>query len=1195
MSKGVIDAIAGGIMIAGGILLMTLPGGQLAGIEAIIAGAGLVLVGVGTMLSSGPLSGTETTVRNPIAPWQVRYGQSRVGGTMIFCNSFGTNDKWLDMVMVLAAHPCQQVDALLLNMQRVRMTSHVGTPNGWQDYSYGSEWEGGNNENWQVGMNIPSTNDITRTNNVVKIHLPQEIENIQVNDKVTVSAVHPVNALINGQWPLYGVEYPSTGGQDLYYLSGGPQIPSEVQISESGHIQTAYPDYHANVYMEVMLGTQTLGETFVGMTQGTPYDGEWGNWVQNENQPWNVNCSAVGKTVVFLRLHYDSAIFSQGLPTFSFILSGKNNIYDPRSSSSGYTTNPALCIADYLADTTYGYKVNYNSDIPSAELITAANICDESITLVSGDTEPRYTMNGGFTLTMKRSEILQNMLTSIAGRLSYLSGNYYIWPGAWAGISGNITGTQIYSESTNSIVWRPKVPINSLYNAVKGTYIATINNWMSSDFPPYAQDDLHGYNNGDPQYFYDANLTNDQGDRRYLDVQLPFTITSPMAQRIAKIELMRRRYQGTGTFTLNMSGYLYSPLDVLAVDLPYFGWTAQYLEVLACRLRIEAQAEGGASMWTELDVQETDSSVYYFDEEAEELSPQGYQQAIVPDLFTPAPPTDFTGTSANGNIYLNWTAPADAFVTSGGHIEIQYREVTSPEGLWYSLAKMDPSVTTAVIENLPIGSTYEAQIRSVNVGGVPSAWVPAETLTSPPTTGIIIEPPVLWDPGYDPGDAFFGPSFGIAQLYPPGENGAPLSTLDIYGDPPSDPTLTLLVKVRREFVSGIWAQELAYATPVSPPDGIHGVLFFGIGSIPAVANQFVGRIISKLAKPFGNTDTVPIQDFTVIGNDAIGNFTVTPDPSTMGALPGDLYTMRTAPTSATTDGFTDDLFNNCYGPGLIPSGNRGNLVLILYGTGAGQPAQTIIDNTATSATVSPGWATPPDATSFIAIVEAVPQVSLPVNNTSVNDQLLGGVPVLNYAGQAVRVEAYTSSGVYGPIESVPFRETYIWGAQGSRIILSSDPDAMVTTDFVVRFDTSGVTQPPTDNIAGDIDASTTSLSFSEGVNIVNGTIIQIDSEQLYVQSGTAPAFTCARGWNGTAAAAHTSGATVTVPGARIWHIIPFDLVPNQEFLFDKISTDINFVKLVPQGTDILPDNEPYHILADTSSAYGTYGIKVPAL
>jgi hypothetical protein len=914
LSKGIITTIIGGVEIAAGaVLFITTPGMQGVGIGLMVSGAGMVLAGVGTMLSQGPHSGTETTVRNPIAPWNIRYGQGRVGGTMIFCNSFGDNDKYLDIVVVLAAHACKNVDSLLLNQQRVTLRTPIPTPHGWRSNTYGSDIAGDYNQ----GYDIVSTNDITRTDNILKIHLsgkpPSAFSSLQVGDQVVITGVHPVNSLVNGVWPIYTID--RSNGIDMTFISGGPSIPGTITIVNSGNIKTNFPDYRSKVYMEVMLGSQNLGDTFQGMTNGTPYDGNDFNLIQNSMNPWNANCSAPGKTLVFLRLHYNDEVFSQGLPQFSFVLSGKNDIYDPRPATPihAYSTNPVLCMADYMTNKLYGYKLDYTTDLPIPALITAANICDESVSLALGGTESRYTCNGGFLLSARRSEILQNLLTSMAGRLTYIGGQFFLHPGSWAGISASITGTQIYSHSTSPILFRPKVPINQLYNGVKGTFIAQVNNWQSADFPPYAQDQIHGYNNGAPQYLYDQNLTNDQGDRRYLDVQLPFTISCATAQRIAKIELLRRRNQGTGTFSLNTSGYLIAPLDLLAVDLPYFAWTGKYLEAMACRLRIEPRGEPSPAIWTEIDIQEADPSTYSWSI-GEELSPQGYQQAIVPDMFTPAPPTNFRARSANGNIYLKWDSPTDAFVLHGGHLEIEYQLVQSPEGLWLSLGRIDPTITVAEIDNLPVGAAYNVQIRSVNVGGVPSAWIPANTDGSPGTgLPITIEPPGIWDPGYEvpiDGDPLFTMAgFGLYQNYVSSAGPQVQPVLGIFGkpvqdqSPPTDSPLSLIFKIRQELVAGPFGQELA--TDSTSVDGTtdptfgtagHGILAFGVNPDrpPLIVDQFKGRIISKIANLQGSSEKLPIQDFIIVSNDAAGNFTVTPDPSALSNPPkaGDLFVAR---------------------------------------------------------------------------------------------------------------------------------------------------------------------------------------------------------------------------------------------------------------------------------------------------------------
>ncbi|HXI42544.1 MAG TPA: hypothetical protein VNH83_21355 [Bryobacteraceae bacterium] len=1018
--------LLGALQVAAGAALFV--AGSLAGQpEIALAGIGLVASGIGTILSKGPLHGFATTQKNPIAPWNVIYGRARIGGVLLFDNTFGDNDKYRDLVIVLAAHPCESVDALLFDTQRVQIGAH--------------------NTSFTPLQQDVSIFSISRAGSVVTVVLHNDIPLLQEGDYITVHDNHPVSNLFNGKFPVANVAHTpgSPGAVTFTYLAGGPATGSIT----SGMVRTAWPDYGKKIYMEVMLGTQTLGQTFVGMTSGTPADGDAGHLIQNPVNPWTADCSCVGHTVVFLRLHYNDTIFANGLPQISFLVRGKNDIYDPRTSpaTTAYTENAALCIADHLSNTKWGFKAPYGTKIPLPELIAAANICDQAVALAwpptsPALTEPRYACNGHFDLSMKRGEVLLNLLTSCAGRYTYIGGQYRIYPGAWAGISDTITGNSIYQIAAGSFHWKPKATITQLFNGVKGTFVSPANKWMSSDFPRYAQDATHGYSWGTaPQH--DQNLDDDGGDRRWYDIQLPFTISAATAQRIAKIELLRRRFQGQGTFDLNMAGYKFTPPDVIALDLATFGWTGQELEVHASRLKMVMETDGGVQvprLGVEIDVQETDSSIYAWSV-GEELSPSGYQQAITPDTSTPAPPTNVLLSSVNGRIEIDWIAPADAYVLNGGHIEVQYQLVASPEGLWISLAKMDPGITTANIFGLQIGDAYNVRVRSVNAAGVPSAWVTGSPADSSPLTPgpITVQPPVIWVPDYETplaGDPLFSAKgFGILQDYPAGADGYPMPEIQIFGDPPPI-NLGLVVQVRRALVTGIFAQEIASdAVSVSPVDGLHGVISFG-GS-GGTTNEFVGRILSKLANPLADQGTVPIQDFTVTANDTAGNFTVTPDPSGW-VKAGDLLTLCTAPTAADGTSFTDSKFNNLYNPGLTISGNKGNFALVVAGTGAGQPAQTVVDNTATKVTVSPGWSVIPDSTSIIHLVERIPQLVLPITEFDSGSSRIGNLPVLNYSRQVIRAEVYVadSFGQMGPIESVPFRSLYMWGSQGTESVAS---------------------------------------------------------------------------------------------------------------------------------------------------------------
>lgn len=800
MSKFV-NIVVGGAMIAAGIALDVFTAGTL-GNFLITAGAGILLSGLGSLLSGGAQTGLATATRNPIAPWNVVYGRARVGGTIVYIEETGDNNKYLHMVFVLACHACQSVDALLFNNQRVPMSTggtlvrEVGIQmiqrtgdtvlvaldsaltmqtgdrvsisgvtgdsslNGTYPvtvlnsatFQYQCSGSNGQYINQGSAFNSSATREgaitygdsyskdqqtasiatITRANGVVSVEISSSIE-IQTGDTVQVKDVS--DATFNGQY-----EITLTGTQSFTYICGG----ADTSLSGTGSVETMFPDYGSNVHMEVLLGDHS--STFSGL-------------LSESASRWTADHKLLGKTAVYLRLQYDDKVFANGIPAVAFLLHGKCDILDPRTSpaSRGYTENSALIIADYLSDTSWGFRAEYGTEIPYSGLIAAANICDESVPLAAGGHEPRYTCNGTFPLSVRRGEVLQNLLTSCGGRLTYAGGEFIIHPAAWSGLTVEVDSST--APFAGPFQWKAALSSRELYNGVKGVYVSPSNNWQAGDFPAYCQDSRHGYDQ-------DVYLIED-GERRWLDIQLPFTISSATAQRLAKIELMRRRRQGAGTFAFSLAMYDRSALDLLEFTFPYLGWAGKLLEVTAARLTLTEQKEGegnGVLLGTELDVQETDPSVYEWTSD-EELTPQGYQQAALPG-GRPEPPqnvqvlSDETTATLGGDginrsrILVTWDAITDAYVLSGGQIEARYQEAYSPVRLeWVGLQSMVPQVTSFYIDGVEDGTAYYVEVRCINAGGYPSEWVKvgpvvaaglASTIGAPPASATI---PAEWDFG----------------------------------------------------------------------------------------------------------------------------------------------------------------------------------------------------------------------------------------------------------------------------------------------------------------------------------------------------------------------------------------------------------------------------------------------------------------
>ncbi len=721
------EAIGGAALLAAGIALDVMTAGTATPFEAALAsfligtGASLALTGVGGLIAGNPQAGLAVANRNPIQQWQYLYGTCKVGPTIIFettnSSQDTSNDKQLHRVMILSCHSCQGNVQLRLDGQPVPMT-YLGTVNDALQY---------------VSYTPTQTNvligTISRSNGLATIVLEQALPGQNgLRLAITYVGVNSPNNEYNAFNGIWIVAQPNANDATTFtFVNGGPDLAPTTGLG--GVASTTYPDYADKVYLEVQLGNQT--QTFPGLlASGTG---------------WGPKCVCAGFTVAYLRLGYADEYFGGGIPQTSFVIDGKKDILDPRTNTRGFTDNAALCVADFMSlDTSVGgFGLAIGTNIQTAQLSAAANICDEPINLAAGGTEPRYTCNAIVPLNMTRGAILAHLLATCAGRLSYQGGIYNILPGAWVGSTFALT----VADLVGPIQLKPRLSIRDTCNGVKGTYIAAANDYQMADFPIYIQDAYHGY--ATDQY-----LLEDGGERIFRDVALSGCNSPSMAQRLAKIELMRTRYQGRYTVRCTMRAYQVVALDVITITLAKYGWSNKLMEVLASRFvqHVSGQ-DGAAALLVELDLADTDPSIYdwYI---TEELSPQGYASPAQRETYYCPEPEQLTlysgpGATINGTVYPStihtgadgisrnslyavWLAPNDGYVLQGGgYIEIQYQRVG--DAAWQTYARVDAaSVTYCFIQPVSDGLQYLVRIRAVNCAGTPSAWVDAgpETISS---------------------------------------------------------------------------------------------------------------------------------------------------------------------------------------------------------------------------------------------------------------------------------------------------------------------------------------------------------------------------------------------------------------------------------------------------------------------------------
>jgi hypothetical protein len=192
----------------------------------------MVLTGIGTLLSKGPLTGTSTASRNPVAPWNAVYARAKIGGMLIYFGQFGDNDKYLDMVFVLACHACHSVDALLFDGQRIQMSTAGGGFTGVGD-------------SFTPVQQMVGIFHISRTDNIVMAVLHANIPLLKEGDNLIIQNVTG-DLTLNGTFPVATIVSQVVGGPGsvtfTYICGGAPAI-----VDNEGQAITTWPDYGRKV------------------------------------------------------------------------------------------------------------------------------------------------------------------------------------------------------------------------------------------------------------------------------------------------------------------------------------------------------------------------------------------------------------------------------------------------------------------------------------------------------------------------------------------------------------------------------------------------------------------------------------------------------------------------------------------------------------------------------------------------------------------------------------------------------------------------------------------------------------------------------------------------------------------------------------------------------------------------------------
>lgn len=389
--------------------------------------------------------------------------------------------------------------------------------------------------------------------------------------------------------------------------------------------------------------------------------------VTDTSGAWSDAAWQAGCTKVWVKLRANRSIYNSGIPNVTAIIKGKK-VIDPRISPTEriYSANAALCTNDYLTDEKLGFRASYADEVDEADLIAAANICDELMARAGSpdEMEPRYEINGAVKVDAEPKKIIGLMLGAFYGKAINVGGRWHLYAGAYEVPTIELDENHIIGPiKIQSLVSRRE---NA--NGVKGLFTDPGSSWQVTSFPSIASNSY---------------LSDDSDVRIWRDVDYSAFVTSGrQAQRLAKIELLALRQALSVSATFKLRAWEAQTGRTVSLSFAKFGWTSKAFEIIQTRFVISDDN----SLAVELTLRETAAAIFDWstsEEQPIDIAPN----TNLPDPFANLGLSNLTATSGTSDlllqgdgtvvprIRLRWDAPSNPFIS---HYEIQFSDLTSP-------------------------------------------------------------------------------------------------------------------------------------------------------------------------------------------------------------------------------------------------------------------------------------------------------------------------------------------------------------------------------------------------------------------------------------------------------------------------------------------------------------------------------------
>jgi hypothetical protein len=579
------------------------------------------------------------------APFTRIYGRARVGSAVVAVLSSGARDEYQHLVCVHAAHECDGFEETYISTNALGTLDGSGFAVNSPDYGKGTA-----TLFWQPSAVNPFTLDHAPDSGTVKVH----VYSVSSDGLEDISAYLLPCAVVGNVVTI--TSYPA-----------GP-LPFSV-----------ITQYQSTIYTSTVRVKQHLG------TAGEAADA---TLIAECPAKWTVASKLSDFCYTYLRIDLNQQEFQGGVPGVEALLRGAR-LYDPRTGLTVWSQNPALVLYDYLTSEFCNVPA---ADIPIGDVITAANVCDESTAY-----GPRYTFNGTITSAQDPAQVITQIAQSMAGGIN--STTWSMWAGSYVAPTLTLEQTDI----VGALAITPGISDADICNGVTGRFIGPENGYTPTDIAPYQN----------------ATFLAADGRDLFANMEFPFTDTTQGCHNLARIfvEDQRNSFTVKGMFGLKAWDTAIGQRITLNAD--FFGIVAKVFRIVGKTYSYNGMVEllmkeDAPEIWDQADAVAVDAT-------PNTGLPNPFQ-LDAPSSLVLSSGTDTLLKQADGTIVSRikavWAASSSVFSPQA---ELQMRPV--PQTDWQSMTPVDATLGLGYLSPVRDGVTYDVRMRFVNTYlSVQSPW-----------------------------------------------------------------------------------------------------------------------------------------------------------------------------------------------------------------------------------------------------------------------------------------------------------------------------------------------------------------------------------------------------------------------------------------------------------------------------------------